>query len=219
MLKSPFKVDVSVLGKRSERFLREFNNRRPAYRTKVFGIGFPKTGTTTLGACMSILGYKHASHNMTLASEVMSGQNKNALQFAKRYESFEDWPWFLLYRELSVRYPNAVFVHTIRSSTEIYLNSLRRHREREGCFRADFETPPWWSTVFGHPPDYWNAEEFSERYELHNQQVTEYFTEGLGATCRFGTLCWEDGHGWIELCKLIGREAPLTDFPHANKAK
>lgn len=201
------------------RLFDELNQRRPAYRTKVFGIGFPKTGTSTLGKCMSMLGYKHSSHNMVLAAEVMSGHKANALEYTDRYESFEDWPWFVLFRELSVRHPRSVFVHTIRSSTDVYLNSLRRHRERQGCYRADFETPPWWSTVFGHSPDYWNAKEFGQRYEQHNKQVTQFFKKGPGAACRFETLCWEDGHGWEELCNLVGRKAPAINFPHANRAK
>ena len=34
-------------------------------RRKVFGIGFNNTGTSTLGACLRLLGYHDVSHSTT----------------------------------------------------------------------------------------------------------------------------------------------------------
>ena len=37
-----------------------------------------------------------------------------ALAIADRHESFDDWPWPALYREMDDRYPDALFVLTVR---------------------------------------------------------------------------------------------------------
>ena len=40
-------------------------------RPKVFGIGCPRTGTTTLLRCMETLGYRHATWNRDLFHQAM----------------------------------------------------------------------------------------------------------------------------------------------------
>jgi hypothetical protein len=40
-------------------------------RKKVFGIGWAKKGTTTLGRCFEILGYNHQSQNLSLFTQVV----------------------------------------------------------------------------------------------------------------------------------------------------
>ena len=44
---------------------------RPVKATKVFGIGLPKTGTTSLGYCMRRFGFKHRTFDMDLAVHVL----------------------------------------------------------------------------------------------------------------------------------------------------
>jgi len=98
---------------------------RPLKRGKVFGIGFPKTGTTTLGSCLKTWGYKHYDCNMNLAAEVCRNETSNALKIAKRYESFEDWPWFMLYKELDQEFANSKFILTVRKDTQTYISSVK----------------------------------------------------------------------------------------------
>jgi hypothetical protein len=201
-------------GGRESRFLHRV---RPAFRRKVFGIGLPKTGTTTLGQCFSILGYKHHSFDMDLARRVAKGDVDSSLRRAESFETFEDWPWFQLYERVFLAFPQAKFVLTVRRSTDDYILSLRRHRERQGVFSESFPVPCWWYDVFGYEPHYWNEDAFRKDYETHNNNVIEFF-DRVKASGRLRVLCWENGHSWADLCDFLDVSVPSQPFPHANAA-
>jgi hypothetical protein len=59
-----------------------------ARRRKIFGIGWAKTGTTTLGRCFEILGYNHQRQNLSLVSQIMRGDFSKTLRIATAKESF-----------------------------------------------------------------------------------------------------------------------------------
>ena len=102
---------------------------RPVRAAKVFGIGLPKTGTTSLGYCFRRLWFKHRTFHMDLALKVKRNQVNEALREAERFEAFEDWPWFAIYRELDQRFPNSKFILTLRKDTATYVASLKGHHE------------------------------------------------------------------------------------------
>ncbi len=183
---------------------------------KVFGVGYPKTGTTTLATCLAGLGYKHKTCDMNLAAEVRSGRFWRTIGAAERYDSFDDWPWFLVFREMSELYPEARFILTVRRSTEAYLGSLRRYREHRGRFNKGAPEPDWWRPVFGFPMHYWNAERFAEEYESHNEAVVNWFANEPE---RLKVLCWENGDEWDELCSFLDKETPDQPFPHLNRTQ
>lgn len=185
-------------------------------RTKVFGIGMPKTGTTSLGFCFKQLGYKHHSYNMKLAAEVCRGERTNALKVAEKYESFEDWPWFLIFKELDRKFPNSKFVLTVRKDTQAYISSLEKHHQREGRFTPHYKKPAWYDDIWPDEGDGPNYNEFMEKYEKHNQEVINYFKDRPED---LKVLCWETGDGWEELCSFLNMEAPNIKFPHKNAAK
>ena len=165
-------------------------------RRKIIGIGLPKTGTTTLGSCLKRLGYKHRSYDMNLAAQVSRNELTNTLTEVEKYESFEDWPWFLIYEELDQKFPNSKFVLTLRKDTETYLSCLRRHHTRQGLRNRDFDKPDWWDDVFGIEPDRWDYQQSAERYERHNRNVMEYFKDRPNDLL---VVCWENGdtaHLW-----------------------
>lgn len=193
------------------RFTTTWTSVRPARRKKVFGIGLPKTGTTSLGYCFRRLGYKHRSFDMDLAAQVKRNQLENVLAEAERHEAFEDWPWFSIYRELDERFPNSKFILTHRKDTETYIKSLKGHHEREGIRQENFIKPAWWDVVFGVEPDEWDYQKSAERYERHNREVLKYF-----ANRREDLLvaCWETGDGWATLTNFLHKRCPNEPFPH-----
>ncbi|HEY4639854.1 MAG TPA: sulfotransferase [Thermoanaerobaculia bacterium] len=188
---------------------------RFARRRKVFGIGLPKTGTKTLGDCFRQLGLKNRSFDMRLAALAKKNQLDEVLAEAEKYETFEDWPWFFLYRELDRRFPNSQFVLTLRKDTDAYVASLKKHHERQGIRRKDFVPPDWWNDVFGFPPDQWDYEKSALRYEQHNREVLEYFKNRPDDLL---VVCWERGDGWDSLCPFLNKRIPRRPFPHLNRA-
>lgn len=188
---------------------------RPTRRTKVFGIGLPKTGTKTLGQCFRELGFKHRSFDMDLAVQVRRNELERVLAEAERYETFEDWPWFLIYRDLDERFPNSKFILTVRKDPEAYVTSLKKHHERQGIRKQGFVIPHWWNDVFGFPPDQWDYDQSLERYETHQREVLEYFKDRPGDLL---VVCWENGDRWERLCSFLNTPRPDKRFPHENMA-
>ena len=201
-------------------FTRKIRNRlrsswievRPVRAAKIVGVGLPKTGTTSLGYCFRRFGFKHRSYDMDLAVQVMRNQLEPVLKEAEKYEAFEDWPWFLIYRELDQRFPGSKFVLTVRKDTDTYVRSLQGHHEREGIRRDDFVTPHWWEEVFGVVPSKWDYEKSAQRYERHNREVEEYFAGRIDRDLLI--VCWEDGDGWAQLSRLLNKRQPDEPFPH-----
>jgi len=179
-------------------------------RLKVFGIGLNKTGTTTLGACLKNLGYRHCSYRRDLLEAFRDGDSAAALRFADRFDSFEDWPWPLLFRELHAKYgEDARFVLTLRRNPEVWLESLKKHALR---------TPPYnhaRKLAYGHDYPHGYEAEHLGVYERHKEAVRDYFTERKHLLLE---VCWEDGDGWEKLCGFLGHPVPDAPFPHAFSA-
>ncbi|MBU3682910.1 MAG: hypothetical protein FGM39_02625 [Phycisphaerales bacterium] len=77
-----------------------------AGRPKLFGIGWAKTGTTTLGGCLARLGYGHCGQNLSLVPEIARGDLARKMRIVRRHDSFSDWPWIAISRELDAGIPN-----------------------------------------------------------------------------------------------------------------
>jgi len=196
----------------SNRIKQSWTELRPARVTKVVGIGLPKTGTTSLGYCFRRLGFKHQTYDMDLAVLVKNNQLAPVLKEAEKHETFEDWPWFMIYRQMDEAFPNSKFVLTLRKDTETYVTSLKGHHEREGIRKPDFIKPHWWAAVFGVEPIDWDYQKSAERYEKHNRDVLEYFRDRIDKDLL--VVCWENGDGWSRLCEFLNRPQPNEPFPH-----
>jgi len=190
--------EVSVL----PRFLR----RRTA--PKVFGIGLIKTGTTSLGAALAELGYRHTSQRRNaLLEHVRRGELEPIYRWVDRHDSFDDWPWPFLYEPLSETYPRSRFILTVRRDPETWLDSVLRHCQREGA-------SPGRAMFFGHEMPEGNEEAYLARYLEHNEAVRRHFRHSPE---RLLEVCWEDGDGWEPLCRFLGLRAPQRKaFPALN---
>ena len=88
--------------------------------TKVVGIGLNKTGTKTLRACLRHWGSDHISCSRE-GFDLWTAANREALMhIVERHQSFEDWPWPLVYREIDRRFPGTKFVLTRRTTPEAW---------------------------------------------------------------------------------------------------
>ena len=175
-------------------------------KPKVFCIGFHKTGTTSLAVALKMLGYRVTGPNGTKDPDIADKVYTMADELVARHDAFQDNPWPVLYRYLDEKYPGSKFIMTIRS-TESWINSQVK----------DFgltETPMRrWIYGVGCPEG--NEDVYVERYERHNREVLDYFSERPDDLL---ILDLPKGHGWPELCVFLGVEVPDRPFPHANKA-
>jgi len=98
---------------------------------KVVGVGFHKTGISTLGKCLQIMGYNHISLDYNSFLLYKSGNFEALKTIVENYDSFDAWPWPLLYKEIDNWFPDTKFVLTRRLNSEVWFSSLSRHVSRK----------------------------------------------------------------------------------------
>jgi hypothetical protein len=178
-------------------------------RGKVFGIGWIRTGTTTLGEALRILGFKHDGQRFDLVDHYASGNLDPLIAEASRYDSQDDWPWLLMYRELDAAFPGSRFVLTTRDP-DAWLRSYRNMLEtRITSLEPDERRRVLWGLPF---PDVSDTD-LLERVAHHNRDVRDYFSDRPDDLL---VVDWAKGDGWPELCSFLGMEEPALPFPHAN---
>jgi len=174
-------------------------------KQKVFGIGFHKTGTSTLDVALQELGYKVLGARTDLAATLLNGDIEEALEQCDEYDALQDNPWPLLYKELDDRYPNSKFILTVRDENK-WIKSVTNH------FGKDHSELRRWIYGIGHPLG--NEEVYLNRYKDHNQDVLQYFSHRKDDLL---VIEWDQGKGWEEICDFLNEPIPDQVFPHANK--
>lgn len=180
---------------------------------KIFGVGFQKTGTTSLGTALSKLGYSvcgYAPFRPFASKPDFSFEELRALAFslADENDAFKDTPWPILYREMDERYPGSKFI-LVERSTDKWIASACK----------DFQSHPneIHRHIYGVASPVGNEQIFIERYERHNNEVKSYFRDRPD-----DLLCMHLDRGevtWENLCNFLGFDIPDEPWPHANTAK
>jgi len=184
--------------------------------TRIFGIGWAKTGTTTLGSCFKILGFNHQSKDWGLVKDLGKGDLSRIMALAKEKETFEDWPWIILYKELDKAFPDSRFILTKRK-TENWISSYRNMlAKRSDTSEKSAKLNEIRRILYGLPFPEVTESQLVERYEKHNAEVARYFHDRPKDIL---IVDWEQGDGWAELCEFLGRDIPAEPFPHVNRGK
>jgi hypothetical protein len=174
---------------------------------KVIGVGFQKTGTSSLREALKILGYRVKDTSTRPLIPILKGNYGKVLRMLKGYTAVEDTPWYMIYKELDERIPGLKFVLTLREE-ESWYKSVARH--------IGYLRNPSHEWIYGRgkglPKDH--KENTLEVYRNHVREVREYFRDRPGD---FLEVDFTAGQGWEELCEFLGHEIPDVPFPHANK--
>ena len=175
---------------------------------RIAGIGWHKTGTTTLCHCMREFGFHHRSWDPKDFELWRGGDHEQLMSIAERHESCDDFPWPFLFREIDARFPGTRFILTRRRDPETWFGSICKHANRTGplAYRE------W---VYGHAMPHEHREHFVAIYEGHNEAVRDHFKDRPGDLLE---VCWEEGDGWRELAEFLGTSVPERAFPHANRS-
>lgn len=181
--------------------------------TKIFGIGWAKTGTTTLGKCFEILGFDHQSQDLGLVKDIGKGNLSRILALAEKKETFEDWPWIILYKQLDNTFPGSRFVLTKRKR-ENWIRSYKNMLTSQGDALKELNEIR--RILYGLPFPHVSESQLIERYEKHNTEVERYFRNRPKDLL---IVDWEEEDGWKELCDFLGKDIPDQPFPHVNKGK
>lgn len=189
--------------------------------TRIFGIGWHKTATTSLHHALKILGFdsahwKTAPWAKRIWTEMTTTGSSPTLE--KSY-AICDMPIPLLYKELDIAYPGSKFILTVRSE-KAWLESVRKHWNPDtNPFRQQ-----WDDDAFSHrlheimygTRDF-DPDIFINRYRRHNHEVCRYFKD------REGDLLVLDmerrsATQWKHLCGFLGCAVPAEKYPREFKS-
>lgn len=183
---------------------------------KVFGVGFHKTGTTSLGAALAQLGFKicngagavrEAIGDAAMMRLLRERRLDPIMEVAERYDGFTDNPWFMLFRDLDLWFPGSKFILTVRDEGRWIESALRYFGQTESDLRT------W---IYGSGGPAGNEQCWLERYREHIDQVRTHFRYRPNDLL---VVDWEQGAGWKELGRFLGRTPPLQPFPHLTKER
>ena len=180
-------------------------------RTKVFVIGFHKTGTSSLGKALQILGYTvcgslkgpdRGGVDRSELNEWILRQGSNQLD---RYDAFQDTPWFLAYAELHRNYPDAKFILTTRDPNS-WLKSVQKH--------FGVNTFKYHDLIYDGRDPISSPEYYLKIFQDHIEAVRHHFA----ASDNFLEFPIESAN-WKTLAGFLGASALAGDFPRSNQAK
>lgn len=178
-------------------------------KPKVFGIGFQKTGTTTLGVIFDRLGYRTASYHQFRQFADRDGVTlqeieAEALKIAVDIDAAKDTPWPLLYQSLDQAFPGSKFIHVTREPEAWIASAVK-----------DFGTHPnaIHQAIYGVPCPAGNEEIWLARYNRHNREVQDYFADRPGDLL---SLRLEDGVTFEAVCDFLGEPRVGIGTPRAN---
>lgn len=137
-------------------------------KSKVFGIGFHKTGTKSLAKALTSLGYRVTGPNWIHDQDVEKSALTNCKKILSEYDAFQDNPWPMFYKELDVFAPNSKFILTIRDPEDWIRSVVNYFGSNETPMRR------W---IYGHGSPIGHEQVYLDRYIKHNAEVLEYFQD------------------------------------------
>jgi hypothetical protein len=191
------------------------------YDGKIFGIGFYKTGTTSLFEALRVLGYHAvngdtpgsypgADDGATLIQQIDAGNFR--LPTLEMFEAFTDNPYFRIWREIYAMYPDARYILTARDEQSWIASCTGFYRNRRiRPMRA------WMFGAHADPSrDEASRQAWLDAYRAHNRAVREFFASRPG---QFLELDPTSTPGWDRLCAFLGAPIPARAWPHANPGR
>jgi len=174
---------------------------------KIIGVGLNKTGTKTLRTFCLGWGLRHRTYELEAFRRFRRGDIDGLLDEMENSDSFEDWPWPLMYKEIDERFPDARFVLTVRRSPDVGYRSLCKMAVRMGPLNDVARH------IYGYSMPHGRRDEHLAFYEAHNRAVEEHFR---GRPDKLIKLCWETGDDGLTLSRFLGMPAPKEAARHVN---
>lgn len=173
---------------------------------RLFCLGLQKTGTSSLIVAHRILGLD-ALKMVSEAGQVTKGQMFYDMirHLVHHHETrvWADTPFYWFPLDLKLLFPKALFILTVRDSTDQWIESFQRHfKGQPGAIHR---------AVFGNFSPTRSPEIFTDYYENHNEFCREIF-KGSDRFLEFNV-----GQGWGPLCEFLDVNIPDDDFPHLNR--
>jgi hypothetical protein len=174
---------------------------------KVFCIGFHKTGTTSLYAALTQLGFKVTGpiEERWSAERLRREGAKLCVEIARRYDAVEDMPWPIFFRELDAAYPGSKFILSLREPGAWFASIEKHFGEGDNEMHRFI-----YGDAHGSAPR--SRERWIAVKTAHEAAVRAHF---LGRADLL-EMDLARGDGWEKLCPFLAVRAPSTPFPVKN---
>ena len=181
---------------------KEFGYEFRDYPYKVFGIGFPRTGTTSLWMALRTLGLFSLHYAPWMVEDIAAGRYR--CETVDDYSALTDSPFPMIYKELDAAYPESRFVLTKRQVDD-WLPSIE-------FLRGDglLEYRRMYYGIDG-----FDERVYRDRYSRHLNGVQQHFDSRPGDLL---VLDLSREVAWEPLCRFLDiSEVPIEVFPWTNR--
>ena len=155
---------------------------------KVFGVGFPRTGTSSLVRALEILGVKSAHNPVALLTDLDH-------PLLDSFDGFADNPLSLVYPKLDARFPGSKFILTDRDVAG-WQTSVRWMLNAANARTVAMHRALYGSVEF-------EEDRFRARFLRHRAE--DVLVMDLSRSV-----------GWKALCDFLDHAGPEVSFPHEN---
>lgn len=165
-------------------------------KSKIFGIGLAKTGTTSLNDALAIMG-------------ISSIGCPDSISAINRFDAATDGIVAGRFEELDRAFPGSKFIYTVRNRDSWIRSYSRHHRRKRPSLQGHEELT---KTLYGTTGT--EEDVLLDAYDRHERHVLEYFRD------RPDDLLIMDICGgstdWKPLCDFLGKPVPDKPFPSSN---
>ena len=173
----------------------------------VFGIGFKKTGSTSLCVALNLLGipslhcYSHRGSKLKVHVRLNNKRNKklfDSYSLDQLYRGFFDFRGDLAYKTLYIQYPNSRFIFHTRQIDDWLASVSYLLKSR-----------PAMQNKMSH-------DQLIKQYYDTSKEIRRFFSDKQDQFLEIDICA---GAGWEPLCKFLEVPVPSETFPHANKTR
>lgn len=201
--------------------MEDFQNTNKEDGLQVICLGLFRCATHSLKIAMEILGYGKCYHFFEFQSrpddektigDLCDKKKVDLKSFFKGYHSTSDVPFAVFYKELYEAFPNAKYILNTRDAEKWYESSINTVYEKGDSSRKHLDkfVNYLWNDYFN--GEFENKEKAIERFNQHYKEVLDYIPKEK-------ILIYDISEGWESLCKFLGKEIPIDDFPKSNSTE
>ena len=175
--------------------------------SRIFGIGLPRTGTTSLSQALNRIDIPCIHFPFDLYSEGMNGS------LLSQYSAFVDAPIPMFYKNLDVRYPKSGFILTKRPFDD-WMRSM------EWLLSEGKQVWPWKPEYDEYHEEFFGASTFDadlyrDTYEGFHLSVKNYFATRDNLL----VLDLATEYGYEELCSFLDVPLCVDAYPKGNSSR
>ncbi|MEP6646765.1 MAG: sulfotransferase family protein [Saprospiraceae bacterium] len=156
--------------------------------SKIFCIGFQKTGTTSLGKAFTMLGYRVCGVTQELLPALRVSDFEKIKEYLQSYDVCKDNPWPVLFRQLDEYFPDSKFILTHRNE-DTWIKSVVNHFDSKPSDMNQY--------IYGVSFPKGHEERFLNRYREHTESVLNFFKDRQDDLL---VINLEDGATWEKIC-------------------